>query len=257
MKKTKIAIIPARMASSRFPGKPLTKILDLPMIEHIRRRALLANGVDDVIVATCDKIIMDVVTEFGGKAIMTSDKHERSSERIAEAMNSLEGDIVVVAQGDEPLLMPENLRQVTEPLFENNHLSSVSLLSSIENASDFADINIVKAVCDQAGYILFYSRAPIPYMMQSGNCPVYRETGIRAFRASFLQTYVNLPETPFECVESVDMLRLLEHGYKVFSVLSDQSSIGVDHKEDVIKVEHILKTDPIQKALYQKIIEDH
>lgn len=251
-----VVVIPARMASSRYPGKPLAKILDLPMIEHVRRRALLAEGIDDVVVATCDQQIMDVVAEAGGKAIMTSDKHERSTERIAEAMRSLTGDIVVVPQGDEPLLLPEVIAQVAAPFYEHSDLIAASLLSPLEGDADYTNPNVVKVACDQHGYILFYSRAAIPYFQRPGGCPIYRETGIRAFRRDFLGVYMDLPETPFERVESVDMLRLLEHGYKILGVLTDYVTIGVDHVEDVAKVEHILRTDPVQQALYEQIFKE-
>ena len=253
MKKKIIAVIPARMASSRFPNKPLAHILGLPMIEHVRRRALLARGVDEVVVATCDQAIMDVVTQAGGKAVMTADTHERSTERVAEAMGSLTGDVVVVAQGDEPLLLPEDLRLVAAPFLERDDLTCVSLLSPLEGKADYTNPDIVKAACDQRGHILFFSRAPIPYFQRPGSCPIYRETGIRAFRADFLQTYVDLPETPFERVESVDMLRLLEHGHTIFGVPTEYATVGVDHDYDVPRVEHILQTDPIQQALYEQI----
>ncbi len=256
MTKKVMAIVPARMASSRYPDKPLANIAGLPMIEHIRRRALLADTIDEVVVATCDQAIMDVVTEAGGQAVMTADTHERASERVAEAMQSLQADIVVVAQGDEPLLIPEALQQVAAPLLEHDDLVCVSLLSPLESEADYNNPNIVKAACDQAGYIMFYSRAPIPYFQKPGSDPpIYRETGIRAFRSDFLQTYVNLAETPFEQVESVDMMRLREHGYQVLGVVVDYPTLGVDHPEDVTKAEQFLLNDPLQQKLHQQIIE--
>lgn len=248
-----IVVIPARMASSRFPGKPLAMIRDLPMIEHIRRRALLAQGVDDVVVATCDQAIVDAVTEAGGKAVMTSDKHERATERVAEAMTNLSGDIVVVLQGDEPLVMPEAIEFVAAPFSEQDDLVCVSLISPLESDADYTNPNIVKAACDQQGNILYFSRAPIPYFQRSGSCPIFRETGIRAFRSGFLEIYRALPETPFERIESVDMMRLLEHGYKIFGVPTSYPTIGVDHPEDITLVERILHTDPTQLALYNRI----
>jgi 3-deoxy-manno-octulosonate cytidylyltransferase (CMP-KDO synthetase) len=250
-----IVIVPARMASSRYPGKPLAMILDLPMIEHVRRRALLAEGVDDVVVATCDQEIIDVVERAGGKAVMTAATHERSTERIAEAMESLEGDIVVVAQGDEPLLMPRDLELVAAPFYEGADVQSVSLLSSLEGEADFSNPNIVKAVCDLSGHIMLYSRASIPYFQKPGPCPVYRETGIRAFRADFLPTYVSLPETPFEKVEAVDMMRLREHGHQVLGVVTEGITLGVDHLEEVERIERELGEDPLQRELYQRILE--
>jgi 3-deoxy-manno-octulosonate cytidylyltransferase (CMP-KDO synthetase) len=254
MHKRVVVVVPARMASSRYPGKPLATILDLPMIEHVRRRAQLATGVDEVVVATCDQEIVEAVEKAGGKAIMTADTHERSTERVAEAMGHLAADIVVVAQGDEPLLLPRDLELVAEPLLKNDAIESVSLLSPLEGEGDFSNPNIVKAVCDKNGYIMLYSRAPIPFVQKPGPSPVYRETGIRAFRADFLQTYVALPETPFEKVESVDMMRLREHGYQVMGVVTDGITLGVDHVEEVERIERELMADPIQKALHQRIV---
>ena len=248
-----IALVPARMASSRYPGKPLALIAGLPMIEHVRRRALLAKGIDEVVVATCDREIAEVVEQAGGRAIMTAPTHERSTERVAEAMRSLAGDVVVVAQGDEPLLLPSDLELVAAPFSQYPEVQSVSLLSPLEGKADIANPNIVKAMCDRQGYIMLYSRAPIPYFQKQGPCPVYRETGIRAFRADFLQTYVSLPETPFEKVEAVDMMRLREHGYQVLGVVTDGVTLGVDHPEEVARIEQELRENPLQRELYGKI----
>jgi len=253
VEKKTIVVIPARMASSRYPGKPLEKILDLPMIEHVRRRALLAEGISEVVVATCDQEIMDVVIQAGGKAVMTADTHERCTERVAEAMRFLTGDVVVVAQGDEPFLVPEDLELVAEAFAERDDLTSVSLLSPLESEADYTNPSIVKAACDQNGHVLYLSRAPIPYFHDSGPCPIYRETGIRGFRKDFLQTYVALPATPFEQVESVDMMRVLEYGYKILGITTDCPTIGVDYPEDVAKVEHILKKDSVQYDIYCQI----
>lgn len=255
MAKKIVVVIPARMASSRFPGKPLVRILDLPMIEHVRRRALLAEGVDEVVVATCDREIMETVIAAGGKAVMTSDRHERSTERVAEAMQTLAADIVVVVQGDEPTLFPDVVRQVAAPLLERDDVTCVSLLSTLETEADYGNPNIVKASCDRRSHVMYFSRAPIPYYQKRGECPIYRETGIRAFRADFLQVYPALPETPFEHVEAVDMLRLLEHGYRVFGVIVNYTTLGVDHQEDVTRVEHTLRTDPVQKRIYRQTLE--
>lgn len=248
-----IVVVPARMASSRFPGKPLVNIAGLPMIEHVRRRALLAEGVDEVVVATCDQEIVDVVHAAGGKAVMTGDQHERSTERVAEAMLSLDGDVVVVAQGDEPLLLPGDLELVARPFRETEGVESVSLLSTLEGEADFSNPNIVKAACNQSGYIMYYSRAAIPYVQKEGACPIYRETGIRAFRADFLQRYVNLPETPFEIVESIDMMRLLEHGHRVMGVVTEGVTFGVDHANEVDNILSIIESDSAQKDLLNKI----
>ena len=251
-----IVVIPARMASSRFPDKPLAQILDLPMIEHVRRRATLAKGVQEVVVATCDQVICEVVSAAGGVAVMTSDVHKRATERVAEAMAGFSGEVVVVVQGDEPLVNPADIEAVAAPFYEKPELTRVVLLSTLEGEADYGNPNIVKAACDQQGYILFFSRAPIPYYLHPGPCPIYRETGIRAFRTDFLRTYIVLPETPLERVESVDMLRLLEHGHDVYGVVTDQRTVGVDHPGDIAIVEEILRTDPVQEAYYNQILKD-
>ena len=212
------------------------------MVEHVRRRAQLTRGVDEVVVATCDAAIMDVVTQAGGKAVMTANTHERCTDRVHEAMRAAIGDIVVIVQGDEPLLLPEAVEQVAAPLLKWKDLKCTVLLSPLESQDDYTNPNIVKAACDRNGYILFLSRAAIPFFRRHGPCPVYRETGIRAFHADLLEVYSTLPETPLERAEAVDMLRLLEHGYRILGVPVEYSTVGVDHKEDIPIVEDIIRT---------------
>ena len=247
-------IIPARMAASRFPGKPLAMIAGLPMIEHIRRRSLLAPSVANVVVATCDQEIKDVVESYGGIAVMTSDRHERCTERVAEAAKNFDADVIINVQGDEPLMFPESITQAATPFFENNSARCVSLLSPLESSQDFSNPNIVKAVCRFNREVLYLSRSAVPYFQKKGVPFVYRETGIRAMSAHFLQVYANLAETELERVESVDMLRVLEHGFSIVGVPTEYATMGVDHYEDVAVVERILETDPVQKALHKSIM---
>jgi 3-deoxy-manno-octulosonate cytidylyltransferase (CMP-KDO synthetase) len=250
-----IAVIPARMASSRFPGKPLVPILGVPMVEHVRRRALLADGVDEVVVATCDTSIFEAVTRAGGRAVMTADTHERCTDRVEEAMRSLTGDIVLIVQGDEPLLQPGVLPRVAAPLLERDDVVCTNLLSPLESDDDFANPNIVKAVCARNADVLFLTRAAVPFFRRRVECPVFRQTGIMALRADFLRAYATLPETPFERAEAIDMLRVLEHGYRIAGVTVDFSTVGVDRPEDVPVVERLLQSDPEQRALYERTRE--
>lgn len=248
-----VAVIPARMASSRYPGKPLVSIANLPMIEHVRRRAMLAQGIDHVVVATCDAEIMQAVQRSGGEAVMTSNAHTRCTDRVAEAMLRLEGDVVVIVQGDEPLLRPDSLDQVIRPLLERGGPECSNLLSPLESNEDLGNPNIVKALCDRSGRILFLTRANVPFFRERVACPVYRQTGIIAFRTAFLRVYSQLEETPFERAESVDMLRVLEHGYAIAGVIADYSTVGVDRPSDVPLVEKILRQDALQKSLLDRI----
>ena len=244
-----VAVVPARMASSRFPGKPLVPIAGLPLVEHVRRRALLATGVDEVVVATCDTSILKAVAAAGGRALMTKDTHERCTDRVAEAMESLDGDFVVIVQGDEPLLMPGAVEAVIRPLVERDDIVCANLLSPLESDNDFGNPDIVKAVCALDGRVLFLSRAPIPYFRRKERCPVYRQTGVMALTADFLRVYTTLAETPLERAESVDMLRVIEHGFAITGVPLGYSMVGVDRPEDVPVVERLLAGDPVQRDL--------
>jgi 3-deoxy-manno-octulosonate cytidylyltransferase (CMP-KDO synthetase) len=247
-------IIPARMASSRYPGKPLVEILGLPLVEHVRRRALLADGVGDVIVATCDTSIIDAIRGFGGQAVMTADTHERCTDRVEEATRTLADDIIVMVQGDEPLLMPDAVSRVAQPLVDDPAIICTNLLSPLESDADLDNPNIVKAMCDQAGRILFFSRAHVPFPRKAVPVPVYRQSGIMAFRGALLRKYATLSETPFERAESVDMLRLLEHGLPIHSVVVDYPTVGVDRPQDVAVVERYLMENPVQRDLHSRIM---
>jgi 3-deoxy-manno-octulosonate cytidylyltransferase (CMP-KDO synthetase) len=246
-----IVVIPARMASSRFPGKPLVPILGMSMVEHVRRRALMAEF-DHVVVATCDDSIRLAVERAGGRAVMTRDSHERCTDRVQEAMESLPGEVVAMVQGDEPLLMPEAVRKVVAPLLADPALDVVNLLSPLESDADYGNPNIVKAVCNLQGDVMYLTRAAVPHFRERVPVPVYRQTGIMAFRTSFLHRFSKLPETPLERAESIDMLRALEHGVRIAGVIVDYVTLGVDRPADVPLIESVLQEDAVQRALLEK-----
>jgi 3-deoxy-manno-octulosonate cytidylyltransferase (CMP-KDO synthetase) len=248
-----VAIVPARMASSRFPGKPLVPLLGIPMVEHVRRRAALREaGVDDVIVATCDVSIRDAVAAAGGTVVMTADTHERCTDRIEEAARTIAAGIVVMVQGDEPLLLPEAVKQIAAPLVADPSVVCTNLLSPLESEADRANPDIVKAACARNGDVMYFSRAPIPLFRSRVEVPVFRQTGIMAFRAEVLKRYASLPETPLERAESVDMFRLIEHGIPIRGVRVDYRTVGVDRPEDVPAVERLLRDDPRQRDLFER-----
>ena len=248
-----VAIVPARMASSRFPGKPLVRLLGLPMVEHVRRRAALQEaGVDDVVVATCDVSIRDAVMAAGGRAVMTADTHERCTDRIEEAARRIDAGIVVMVQGDEPLLLPEAVKQIAAPLVADPSIVCTNLLSPLESEDDRNNPDIVKAACAVNGDIMYFSRAPIPLFRSKVDVPVFRQTGIMAFRADLLKRYSTLPETPLERAESVDMFRLIEHSIPIRGVRVNYRTVGVDRPEDVPAVERLLQEDPRQRDLFDR-----
>lgn len=245
-----IAIIPARMASTRFPGKPLEDILGLPMIEHVRRRVQLCSFIEEVFVATCDREIFDVVTGNGGKAVMTADTHERCTDRIAEAAQALKADIVVNVQGDEPMVRPEMLEALVAPLLSDRNLICTNLMNEITDEREFVSPDVVKTVCDKAFNALYFSREPVPSVKKAGgeSFKKYKQLGIVAFEKKFLHLFSSLPPTPLEVVESVDMLRAIEHGYKVRMVLTNFRVSGVDTRADLERVEYLMKDDDIKRS---------
>ncbi len=254
-KRKAVAIIPARMESSRFPGKPLAKILNLPMVEHVRRRVCLSKAVDDVFVATCNEEILEIVEKCGGKAIMTANTHERCTDRVEEAIRRIDCDIVVIVQGDEPLLHPEVLGVLIKPMMENPKIQCTNLISRIEKEEDQSDVDIVKVVLNDRNYVLYYSRSSIPYKRVEINCPVYRQTGLSAFSKFFLQKYSKLTPTPLEISESIDFLRILEHRHPILGVVYHGETVGVDRPDDIARVEEILLHDPSERNLYEKILK--
>lgn len=242
------AVIPARMASTRFPGKPLANICGLPMIEHVRRRVSMSKMIDYVIVATCDKEIYSKIIEYGGKACMTSDKHERCTDRIAEASKNLDVDVVINVQGDEPMISPKMIDDLIKIFKNDKNVECVNLISPIKSQKEFDDPNVVKTVVDKDGYVLYFSRSAIPSKWKnSEDFDKYKQLGVIAFSKNLLIKYTELKPTPLEKVESVDMLRLLEHGYRVKTSISNYKTYGVDTVEDLKKVERIMQNDSLCK----------
>ncbi|WP_061243583.1 3-deoxy-manno-octulosonate cytidylyltransferase [Leptospira interrogans] len=240
-----IAVLPARMASSRFPDKPLVKISGLEMIEHVRRRVEMSSSVDEVVVATCDEIIKQRVESFGGKAVMTSDVHRGCIDRVAEAALYVEGDIVIVVQGDEPLILPAMLDDLVKPMLNDSSIYCTNLVTKIVDEEEFQSPNAPKVVFDKNWDLLYASREPIPSRKKYPNEDYlkFKQLGVIAFRNDFLQTFAALAPTPLEIIESVDMNRAVEHGYKVRMVLTEGIMIGVDVPGDVSRVESVFKTD--------------
>jgi len=241
-----VGIIPARMGSSRFPGKPLAPICGISMIEHVYKRSAMSTVLDDLYVATCDKEIFDVVHAFGGKAIMTDRCHERCTDRIAEAIRGIEGDIIVNIQGDEPLIYPEMIDEAVAPLLNDPSIVCSNLAAEIHNDDDFEDPNEVKVVVDSNNFALYFSREPIPSKKKGvTEFRKLKQVCIIPFTREFLMKYTSLPSTPLEVIESVDMLRVLEHGYRVKMVHTDKRTCSVDTPKDLAYVESLMKNDTL------------
>jgi 3-deoxy-manno-octulosonate cytidylyltransferase (CMP-KDO synthetase) len=247
-----IGIIPARMASTRFPGKPLAKILNIPMLGHVYFRSKMSKALKQVYIATCDQEIMDYAKSIGAKCIMTKNTHEMCSDRTAEAMLKIENetgekiDIAVMIQGDEPMILPEMIDNALKPIIENASIQIVNLMAPLKTKEEHEDPNEPKVVIDKENFALYFSREPIPSRKKGvEEVPMLKQVCIIPFRRDFLLKFNELERTPLEKIESIDMLRVLEHGYKVKMVLSEFQTYSVDTKEDLEKVEKLMKSDSL------------
>ena len=241
-----LALIPARMGSSRFPGKPLAKILDKPMIEHVYKNVEKCELLTKTVVATCDEEIFDFIKSINGQVVMTSDKHERASDRCAEALAVLEQDdnvlydIVVMVQGDEPMTHPDMITEALSPMLENPEIVVTNLMGDISSDDEFDDRNCIKVVCDLENNALCFSREPIP-TRRFGNVPMKKQVCVIPFTREFLLQYTRLSPTPLEIAESVDMMRVLEHGEKVKMVPTKHQTYPVDTESDLTRVEELMQ----------------
>ncbi|EMF99551.1 putative 3-deoxy-D-manno-octulosonate cytidylyltransferase [Leptospira borgpetersenii str. 200701203] len=205
----------------------------------------MSSSVDEVVVATCDEIIKQRIESFGGKAVMTSDVHRGCIDRVAEAALYIKGDIVIVVQGDEPLILPAMLDDLVKPILNDSSIYCTNLVTKIVDEEEFQSPNAPKVVVDKNWDLLYASREPIPSRKKYPNEDYLKlkQLGVIAFRNDFLQTFAALAPTPLEIIESVDMNRAIEHGYKVRMVLTEGVMIGVDVPGDVSRVESVFKTD--------------
>ena len=243
-----VALIPARMGSSRFPGKPMAEILGKPMIGHVYERVARSPLLTVTAVATCDREIVDYIESIGGIAVMTGEQHERASDRCAEALDKLEAanhtryDIVVMVQGDEPLTHPDMIAEAVQPMFDDASVQVVNLLAPISGAEEFEDRNCIKVVCDLALNAIYFSREPIPTRVRGAAIPMGKQVCIIPFRRDFLLEYTRMTPTPLEIAESVDMLRILEHGLKVRMAPTRHQTQSVDTPEDLVRVAHLMQS---------------
>lgn len=249
-----IGIIPARMNSFRFKGKPLAKILGTPMVGHCYLRSKMCTDLIDVYVATCDKEIFDYIISIGGKAIMTSNEHDRASDRTAEAMLKIEKelgykfDIVVMIQGDEPMLEPSMISESFMPIIKQKNIKVTNLMSEIDDISEFEDPNEVKVVINKRNEAIYFSREAIPSQKKyDKEITKLKQVCIISFQRDFLLSFNDMNQTPLEIIESVDMMRVIENDVIVKMALTQTKTWSVDTEEDLNKVEEKMKNDNLIK----------
>ena len=252
---TSIVIIPARYESTRFPGKPLCPLKGVPIIQHVYENSKRAHRADEVIVATDSELIRETVETFGGKAVMTDKRHRTGTDRIAEVAGSLDADIIVNVQGDEPLIRPEMIDDVIDVL-SDQRASMGTLIKRIEDPQDISNPNVVKVVFDSEWFALYFSRAPIPFQRDewksvseirsaSGGQEFkiknfYKHIGIYSYRKEVLLSLSNLEQTELEKQEKLEQLRALEHGMRIKLKETSFETCGIDTPEDLERVEKCL-----------------
>ena len=232
-----LCVIPARYASTRLPGKPLSMIAGKPMIQHVYERACQAQLPDEVVVATDNELVEKAVLDFGGKAVMTSPDHPSGTDRLAEvALMYPDVDVIVNVQGDEPMIPPEVIDRLAET-FNTDADLNMATMKVVMAEEDYENPAAVKVVTDQQGYALYFSRSLMPYPRNKPEgFKVFKHVGIYAYRRNFLLKYAALTPTPLEKAESLEQLRALENGYKIKVLESDFQGIGVDTPEDLAAV---------------------
>lgn len=245
MKTRTLGVIPARMGSSRFPGKPLVKILGKPMIWHVWRRAALSR-LGEVVIATCDEEIRRAAEGFGARVVMTSPKHTRCNDRVAEAAKAFKHDIVLNIQGDEPLVRPELIDDILSTFRKRPKVGCINPIAEMDDPEEMESPNTVKVVYNLAGRVLYFSRYPIPSdRVAARRGSVWRQVPILGFRRGFFLKLTRLPESPLEIQEGVDMMRAVENDLPVDILKTTHNTIGVDVPADVARVEAVLAHDPI------------
>jgi len=249
-----IAIIPARMASSRFPGKPLADIHGMPMIGHCYYRTKMSKTCDAVFIATCDEEIRDYAESIGAPCIMTADTHERASDRIAEAMLKIEDDtgerhdIVVLIQGDEPMLHPDMIDVLVRAMENDLEIKVANGIAPIPTEEEFRDPNEIKVVVNDDNNAIYFSREPIPSTSKwDGDVLMLKQVCIIPFRRDYLLEFNATPETRLEKIESIDMLRTIETGGTIRMIPMHHETLSVDTPQDLERVITMMEHDDLRE----------
>jgi 3-deoxy-manno-octulosonate cytidylyltransferase (CMP-KDO synthetase) len=252
-----VAIIPARYAATRLPGKPLSEIHGKPMVEWVYERARAARRVDRVLVATDDARIVDVVRGFGGEAVLTSTRHATGTDRVAEAARGLEAEIVINVQGDEPLLDPAGIDAVADALAGDPALEMATLSLPLVSTDEMLAPSVVKVVSDAAGDALYFSRSPIPHVRQGAASDLRaaaaaavaaglarKHVGLYGYRREALLRFAALPQDPLELAEGLEQLRALAAGMRIRVVpLHGEAGVAVDTQEDLERVRALFASE--------------
>ena len=238
-----VAIIPARYSSKRFPGKPLAEIAGKPMIQHVWERAKQTPSIDQIFVATDDERILDTVRNFGGEAVLTSTEHETGTDRIVEVVEGISCRWVLNIQGDEPMILPEDLDRMIKQTKIIKGTKAATLIYKITDRAQLNDPNVVKVTVNLNNMALYFSRSLIPYQSsgQSKHSRIWRHLGVYLFQRDFLIKYSQWPRSNLERSEQLEQLRILENGESLLCVEAENEGVGVDVPQDLVNVENLIK----------------
>jgi len=255
-----VGVIPARYGSSRLPGKPLADLQGKPLLYHVYHRARRAATLREVWIATDDERVFEVAKGFGARVVMTSRVHRSGTDRIAEAIEGVEADIIVNIQGDEPLIDYGAIDHAVNLLVRDAEAEMSTLKSSLDDPQDLWNPNVVKVVTDQRGYAVYFSRSPVPYLRkreQPGTSLqeiladepsllkyFHRHIGLYAYRRDFLLRFATWAPSPLELLEDLEQLRAIEHGTKIRVDVSRAAIFGVDTPEDLERIRRLVQKDP-------------
>ena len=242
-----LGVIPARFASTRFPGKVLAQIAAKTMLQHVYERASLCTYLTSVMIATDDDRVYTVARGFGARVRMTRSDHLSGTDRAAEVASAEDAEIVVNIQGDEPLISPAAIDAAILPLVHQPELVMATLKKRIEDRREITDPNVVKVVTNRSGDAIYFSRCAIPFEREtSGNTPYFKHIGLYVYRRDFLLAYSTLPVGPLETAERLEQLRALENGYRIRVVETEYESLGVDTPEDLERVARLFDASILQ-----------
>jgi 3-deoxy-manno-octulosonate cytidylyltransferase (CMP-KDO synthetase) len=251
-----VAVIPAHLASVRFPGKILFKFHGLPMIEHVRRRALLSGAVSDVYIATCDEEIATAIRDFGGKVIMTANTHTNGTSRIAEAVQNIDCSHVVLLQGDEPLLLPRHLESLVNAIKENPEGDAWNATGPIEHEEELDRHSFVKCAVASPNRVMFcFRRSPLYSELKHQQTIVRKILGLIAYKKDFLMNITSMPASPIETVEFIEQMRILENGFSLQSVPVSPSLPSVNEPAEAHIVLDYIESNEEQKLLLAEILK--
>lgn len=240
MKAKIIGLIPARMGSSRFPGKPIANICGKPMVYWVYKQSAKVTALDEIYVVTEDDIIAEKCAEFDVPVWIEKEATSTAAEKLSYTARKMDGDIFLNIQGDEPLIEPKAIQQVIDAMIADEDVYYLGLRSKIETEEEFMNRNVVKAVVDQYNYAMYFSRSPIPYTFDSNNA--FRVLGVYGYRADFLKKFADFTRSKLETLEcGVEMLRAMERGYKIKLIETEYNTIGVDLPEHIPLIEERLK----------------